>query len=145
MPSNSHQSLLLWIARKMTADGFLIAGCDGSIPQGGLWNTLPPPPGMEGVRPDACGISPWTGEFAFGEAKTCQDVDTAHTRKQLRVFGHLVHADGRTVCRLYLAVPRSAAGRLDRVLRQIGLLGARHVVRLHIPDCFVTENRSECA
>jgi hypothetical protein len=138
MPSNSHQSLLLWIARKMTADGFLVAGCEGSMPQGGLWNALPPPPDMAGVRPDACGIAPLTGEFAFGEAKTLHDLDTAHTRRQLRVFGHLVQTDGRKVCRLYVAVPRSAAGLLDRVLGQVGLLGARHVVRLHIPDCFVS-------
>jgi len=137
MPSNSHQSLLLWIARKMTADGFLVAACEGSMPQGGLWNALPPPPDMAGVRPDACGMAPLTGEFAFGEAKTLQDIDTAHTRKQLRVFGHLTHTDGRKVCRLYVAVPRSAAGLLDRALGQVGLLGARHVIRLHIPDCFV--------
>jgi hypothetical protein len=137
MPSNSHQSLLLWIARKMTADGFRLAGCEGSMPQGGVWNALPPPPDMAGVRPDECGVASLTGEFAFGEAKTLQDIDTAHTRKQLRVFGHLMHTDGRTVCRLYVAVPRSAAYLLDRVLGEVGLLGARHVVRLHIPDCFV--------
>ena len=145
MPSDSHQSLLLWIARKMTADGFLVAGCDGSVPQGGLWNQLPLPPELVGVRPDACGIEPTTGEFAFGEAKTYQDIDTWHTRKQLCVFGRLKLRDGRTMCRLYIAVPRSAAPLLDRVLLEIGLLGARHVVRLHIPDCFVMENRDERA
>jgi len=145
MPSDSHQSLLLWIARKMTADGFLVAGCDGSVPQGGLWNQLPPPPELAGVRPDACGIEPTTGEFAFGEAKTYQDIDTRHTRKQLCVFGRLKLRDGRTMCRLYIAVPRSAAPLLDRALLEVGLLGARHVVRLHIPDCFVMENRDERA
>jgi hypothetical protein len=47
-----------------------------------------------------------------------------------------------------LAPPRSscsAAPALDRALRQVGLLGATHVVRLHIPDCFVSEERDECA
>ncbi|HEY1938770.1 MAG TPA: hypothetical protein VGJ33_12610 [Candidatus Angelobacter sp.] len=143
MPSSSHQSLLLWIARKMTTDGFLVTACDGSIPQGGHWNALPQPPEFAGVRPDLCGIAPTTGKFAFGEAKTLQDIDTPHTQKQLRVFGSLIHRDGRTACRLYVAVPRSAAGVLDRVLGQVGLLGACHVVRLHIPDCFVTEHRDE--
>lgn len=128
----------------MTSDGFLVAGCDGSIPQGGCWNALPRPPALVGVRPDACGIAPVSGEFAFGEAKTCQDIDTLHTRKQLRVFGRLMHRKGMT-CRLYIAVPRSAAGVLDRVLCQVGLQGARHVFRLHIPDSLITENRDECA
>lgn len=142
MPSSSHQSLVLWIVRKMTADGFLVAACDGSIPQGGFWSALASPPELAGVRPDVCAIAPATGQFAFGEAKTCQDIDTDHTRKQLRVFGRLLRRDTGTECRLYLAVPRSSASLLDRVLVQIGLLGARHVVRLHIPDCFIRDEEN---
>jgi hypothetical protein len=144
MPSNCHQSLLLWIARKMTADGFVVAACDGSMPQGGVWNDLPPPPEVDGVRPDACGIAPATGQYAFGEAKTYQDIDTAHTRRQLRVFERLVGRGGKIECRLYIAVPRSASSVLDRVLGQVGLLGAPQLVRLHIPDCLVVDNRNEC-
>jgi hypothetical protein len=129
----------------MTADGFVVAGCDGRIPQGGLWNTLPVPPQLVGVRPDAWGVAPGTGDIAFGEAKTWTDIDTVHTRKQLRVLGRLIGRDDRRRCRLYLAIPRSAAGDLDRVLGDVGLLGARHLVRLHIPDCFLMETRDECA
>ena len=145
MPSNSHQSLLLWIARKMTADGFLVAACDGSMPQGGLWKALPTPPELGGVRPDACGIAPATGELAFGEAKTYRDIDTPHTREQLRIFGRLLHRDAKTTCRLYIAVPRSATRILDRVLCQVGLQTAPHVIRLHIPDCLISEKSDEYA
>ena len=143
MPSSSHQWLLLWIGRKMAADGFVVAGCDGSMPQGGLWNFLPRPPEFAGVRPDACGLSLGTGEYAFGEAKTSQDINSVHTRMQLRVFGHLTNRNDRMPCRLYVAVPRSAARDLDCVLRQVGLLGARHVVRLHVPDCLLEETANE--
>jgi hypothetical protein len=129
----------------MAADGVVLSGCDGSLPQGGLWNALPRPSELAGVRPDACGVLPTTGEFAVGEAKTAADIDTGHTRKQLRVFGKLRLKDGTTPCRLYIAVPRSAASALDRVLGQVGLLRAGHVVRLHIPDCFVSEARDERA
>jgi hypothetical protein len=139
MASDVHQSLLLWISRKMALDGFLLCNSDGPMPQGGYWNQLPQAPEVSGFRADACGVLPLTGEFAFGEAKTYQDIDTEHTRKQLRIFGYLKHRDGRTMCRLYFAVPRSAAIGLDRVLRDVGLLGAPHIVRLHIPDCFVTD------
>lgn len=139
MPSDAHQSLLLWTVRKMSVDGFLMVACEGSMPQGGAWSLLPPPPEMIRLRPDACGFDPETGDFAFGEAKTLKDIDTEHTRKQLRVFAQLVHRRDRTACRLYLAVPRSAVKTLDRVLGKAGLLGAPHVVRLHIPDCFVEE------
>jgi len=145
MPTDTHQSLLLWVARKMTVDWFVLSGCDGSMRQGGVWNELPPPPEVHGVRPDACGIAPTTGEYAFGEAKTEWDIETPHTRKQLEVFGHLRNREGTTMCRLYFAVPRSAAGALDRVLGDVGLLGARHVIRLHIPDCLVMDKSHECA
>jgi hypothetical protein len=127
----------------MTVDGFLMVACEGSMPQGSAWSLLPPPPEMIRLRPDACGFDPETGNFAFGEAKTSQDIDTEHTRKQLRVFAQLVHRRDRTACRLYLAVPRSAVKTLDRVLGKAGLLGAPHVVRLHIPDCLVEEKIHE--
>lgn len=48
-----------------------------------------------------------------------------------------------TLCRPYRAVPRSAAPALDRVLADTGLLGAAHVVRLHIPDCLVMDTINE--
>jgi hypothetical protein len=145
MRSSSHQGLVLWIARKMAADGFVLSGYDGSVPQGGLWNCLPRPAEFGGVRPDAWGIMPATGELAVGEAKTPADIDTVHTRRQLWVFGRLRARKKSIPCRLYIAVPRSAAPVLDRVLAQVGLLCAKHVVRLHIPDCLVAEERDECA
>ncbi len=40
MPSSIHQWLLLWIARKMIADGYAIGGYDGVSPQGGPLNKL---------------------------------------------------------------------------------------------------------
>lgn len=123
----------------MSADGFLVTGCDGPLPRGGNWNALPRCPQLGNMRPDAWGIAPVTGEFAFGEAKTCSDIYTVHTRNQLSVFGRVVQRDLNTACRLYFAVPRSAAYALDRVLGRAGLLGAPHIVRLHIPDCLVED------
>jgi hypothetical protein len=145
MPSISHQTLLLWTVRKMTADGFLVVACDGSVPLGGLWKGLPSSVEIVNRRPDAWAIAPSTGELAIGEAKTWQDIDTAHTRRQLRVFGKLLDHSRGTACRLYIAVPRSTAYTLDRVLQDVGLLAARHIVRLHIPDCFLAEERDACA
>lgn len=137
MESNSHKALVLWIVRKMAADGFVLSGCDGSVPQDRLWNCLPRPAEFSGMRPDAWGIMPNTGDIAFGEAKTAADIDTLHTRRQLGIFGRLRSRRRKSPCRLYIAVPRSAAPILDRTLVQVGLLGAKNVVRLHIPDCLV--------
>jgi len=129
----------------MTADGFIVSGCEGSLPESDLWNRLPGTPTFASVRPDVWGFAPTTGEFAFGEAKCSDDIVNVHTRKQLLVLGQLLRRDTRTACRLYVAVCRSDALALDRILAQTGLLRAPNVVRLHIPDCFITEGRNECA
>lgn len=121
----------------MTVDGFVVVARDGTVPQGGNWNKLASPPELARFRPDACGLDPDSGHFAFGEAKTSHDIDTDHTRRQLEVFANLVHRSDQSRCRLYLSIPRSCAATLDHVLGRIGLLGAPQVVRLHIPDCFV--------
>ena len=72
--------------------------------------------------------------IGFAEAKTERDVDNAHTRTQLRVLGYARMRDGKTPCPLYIAVPRSCAHALDRVLVDVGLIAARHVRRIHVPE-----------
>jgi len=139
VPSAAHQTLLLWAARKMAHDGFRVAGYDGRSEQGGVWNTLPAPPMLDGIRPDAWGYDPTVSQLAFAEAKTGPDIDTEHTRTQLRAFIRL-RSTATNVCRLYLATPRSAAYVVDRVLAAVGLVGSRDVVRLHVPDVLLTEN-----
>lgn len=123
----------------MTADGYAVISKDGDVP--GIATTLPLPPILKHLRPDACGLDPTTGRFALGEAKTAADIMTPHTRSQLRVFANTIHKSDGARCRLYLAVPRSASVTLDRVLDTVGLLGAPQVVRLHIPDCLITNEQ----
>jgi hypothetical protein len=144
MPSSVHQWLLLWLLRKMTADGFVVTACDGPLPQGGVWNRLPGSIGACGVRPDAWAIAPTSGAIAFAEAKTHGDIVNAHTRAQLRAVGRFVLCSGSN-SRLYVAVPRSAALMLDRVIHDAGLDGTRQLVRLHVPDCLLEDDRDECA
>jgi hypothetical protein len=132
VPSAAHQALLLWAARKMATDGFRLAGYEGESDQGGVWNELANPPILAGVRPDAWGFD---GErVAFAEAKTARDIDTTHTRVQLLVFARTRMKGTEAACQLYLAIPRSAAPLLDCVLADLGLVGLRNLVRLHVPD-----------
>ena len=134
MPSPAHQWLLLWAARRMEADGFVLGGFEGPATQGGLRNALPLPFSLRGTRPDAWGLHQKHPLIGFAEAKTVRDVDTQHTRRQLRVFGATKMKNSGNRCPLYIAVPQSAAYALDKVLIDIGLLRAANVVRLHIPD-----------
>lgn len=134
MPSARHQTLLLWAARRMCADGFIVAGFDDSAVQGGIWNQLPTPFMWRGYRPDAWAARPDGTLLAFAEAKTAADIDNRHTLSQLRTFGNVRMKGGGPLCPLYIAVPRCEAHKLAEVLIKTGLIGARHVVRLHVPE-----------
>lgn len=139
MPSHAHQSLLLWGVRTMMNDGFRIAGFDGRIDQAGELNRLPAPIEVQGVRPDACGVSQAEGLLGFVEAKTHGDIDNQHTRRQLRVLGYARMRNGKRPCPLYVAIPRSCAYALDRVLIDVGLLGSKHLRRIHVPDILLDQ------
>jgi hypothetical protein len=123
----------------MVKDGFVISGFDGRAPRGQEWSALPMPFTIRSIRPDAWGQREHDQLIAFAEAKTFHDVDTAHTRQQLETLGNLRIKGTSAACPIYVAVPRSAVYELDRVLIDIGLLRAKHLVRLHIPDVFVEE------
>jgi hypothetical protein len=127
----------------MSADGFLLGGFEAPVPQGGVWNALPLPFEFGGFRPDGWGVHMDNTLFAFAEAKSWSDIDVTHTRSQLRIFGFVDMRENGERCRLYIAVPRSAAGILDRVLKDLGLLGAPHVRRIEVPDVLLQEKRNE--
>lgn len=144
MASRVHQWLLLWAARKMCADGFLLGGFEAPVPQGGHWNALPPPFELKGFRPDGWGVKIDQSLIAFAEAKSVGDIDTGHTRLQLKTFGFVEMRDSGVRCPLYVAVPRSGVRQLDRVLADVGLLGAGQVKRIEVPDVLLREVKHEC-
>jgi len=143
MAGLQHQSLLLWAARRMTEDGFVVAGFDGTAERGGWFNTLPMPFVLGAHRPDAWGADEDGSLIAFAEAKSAGDILAARTVDQLRTFGKVRMKSGRP-CPLYVAVPREAAPKLDAALRAAGLASARNVIRLHVPEILLKE-RSHAA
>lgn len=109
-----------------------MTGVDGWVDRLGVPVGLPRPPIVHGIRPDASGWHASDKVEAFVEAKSERDVDNAHTRKQLRELAALRSTSGKP-CTLYLAVPRSAAYALDKVLIDLGLIRAANVRRVHVP------------
>src|SRR5258708_15752199 len=114
-----HQWLVLWVARKMERDGFVVTRYDGQTPQGGMRNVLPSPGNMGGYRPDVVGVTLDSVDWALGEAKSHEDVDTTHTRSQLGWFGRLTSRG--VLAALYVAVPLTASNALEPVLIAVGL------------------------
>lgn len=129
----------------MTSDGYKVRAYDGPTPQGGVWNSLPVPSTIGNIRPDVWGVIPNTHALALGEAKTASDLCSAHTRQQLNVLRNLLEKQQDWTVKVYVAVPRSAVQDLDRALIATGLIANRQVVRLHIPDCLLSEESREFA
>lgn len=138
-PSATHQTLLMWAVRKMQADGFVPMACDGRVPQFDCERRLPYPPTLHGLRPDAVAYSSLLSSFAFAEAKTEEDLNSEHTKRQFHRYAALLaNCAVRPEC-LYISSPRSAATALDRLLKDVGLIAANRVRRLHIPDCLIAD------
>ena len=127
----------------MSADGFLLGGFEAPVPQGGMWNALPLPFQLDGFRPDGWGVDLDKSLFGFAEAKSLGDIDTEHTRNQLKTFGFVSMRNRSQRCPLYVAVSRSGDCRLDKVLRDVGLFGAEHVRRIEVPDILLQESVDE--
>ena len=145
MPSLQHQWLLLWIARKLACDGYLVRRFEGPTPHGGLWNHLEFPFDFRGSRPDAWAIHMTSGQIAIGEAKSANDICSRHTLRQLQLFGRAVQRGSLERCPLYVAVPLSETRALDDALRRTGLIGRPNVHRLHIPDVLLRAPLHDCA
>jgi hypothetical protein len=124
----------------MVRDGFDVSGFDGKAYHGGPWNTLSRPFDLNGVRADAWGFRADDQVIALAEAKTLLDIDTAHTRHQLNVLGRVRMRVRRTRCPIYVAIPRSGAYALDRVLIDIGLIGSKNLYRVHVPDVLLEDS-----
>lgn len=137
MPSLEHQWLLLWVARKLTHDGYAVRRFEGPAPQGGLWNHLDLPFNFQGHRPDAWAIHMSTGQIAIGEAKSANDILSRHTLGQLRLFGRAVQRGTADCCPFYIAIPRSATRVLDEAFTRTRLVGRSHIHRLHVPDALL--------
>jgi hypothetical protein len=123
----------------MARDGFIVSGFDGAAPRDRGLSALRAPFIFNGVRADTWGQMPGVNLIAFGEAKTLGDVDTVHTRQQLAVLGNIRMKGASVACPVYVAIPRSAAYDLDRVLIDVGLIRAKNIFRLHVPDVLIED------
>lgn len=74
-------------------------------------------PAMGGLRPDVYARQKDTGTVILGEAKSARDIDTPHTRAQLRRFFEDLSPERDGL--LWLAVPLSGSGPAIRVVRSV--------------------------
>lgn len=66
-----------------------------------------------------------------------------HTCHQLSVLARLLQTKDNSLCRLYIAIPKSATTLLKRVLRGLNMEEEEHIVCMYVADCFVAVNEQE--
>lgn len=86
---------------------------------------------IEGRIPDVGGKN--TDELiAFGEAKTCDDLDNERTKEQFKVFSSRQMSGGRSKGKtvpFYIAIPRECENELKTTLHDLGLDAKENIRR----------------
>jgi hypothetical protein len=91
------------------------------------------PPMIEGFRPDLYATNGALQAVLIGEAKTANDLETAHSREQYRAYARYLAASARST--LILAVPWQLRVRAKTLIRlAVEEAGAPNIVRIVIDD-----------
>jgi hypothetical protein len=93
------------------------------------------PPMIEGFRPDLYATSGALQGVIIGEAKTADDLETAHSREQYRAYARHLAASARARPTFILAVPWQLRVRAKTLMRlAVEEAGAPAIVRIVIDD-----------
>jgi hypothetical protein len=103
-----------------------VSGALTSFIDGDRFDRAGIPPLLDGHRPDVYAIEQTTRRIIVGEAKTADDIDNEHTRRQLAVY--LRHVSSDPCGEIWMAVPMTSAGVAHRVCRAVRhQAGLQHV------------------
>ena len=80
--------------------------------------------------PDVIATDPETEISSIGEARTCDDFDSAESKARIQNFSELLMTHGAsqgTEVPLYVMVPRSCISSLIRLMQSLGLYDMDHI------------------
>ena len=81
----------------------------------------------KGHIPDVEGYDESRQLWAFGEAKTEDDIDNEYSRDQFNNFSRLQMKDSGVSVPFYIAIPKGSENTLTGVLKELGLEAKLHV------------------
>ena len=115
MPSSVHQWLVVWLARRLTRDGFQLLGSDAGEYRKYIGGAGVAGWGLVAVRPDLLAIHKESRILGLGEAKTVADLNNDHTRQQLATMLTMGDGSGRPA-KVFLTFPRSGLATASRTV-----------------------------
>jgi hypothetical protein len=121
---NAHRELVRLLSRRIAGD---VPISWASFIDGARFDDRAGIPPMLGIyRPDVYAVERESRRTIIGEAKTADDIDNDHTRRQLAAyFQHLAQGP---VGEIWMAVPMMAGGTAHRICRAVrSSVGARQI------------------
>ena len=119
----------------MREEGVDISGIDGNY-AGLFGEKIQLPPQILRHRPDVVGTKK-DGQVFIGEVKTENDIANNRTYEQLQDFSS-IELNGKK-CEVFIGIPKSAEGILNKVLEKTGLKNIDNIHILCVPDEIINE------
>lgn len=125
--SPEHDLIVALITRYIRQQGFQIVALESSL----SWlfgASFQLPLAIVHHRPDVIGVRSEPPYVALGEAKTCGDLKSQRTARQLTDFSTVAIDDAGTVCKVVVGVPKECEAVLQRLIRSLGISDNRITV-----------------
>lgn len=125
--SPEHDLIVALITRYIRQQGFQIVALESSL----SWLfgvSFKLPLSIVHHRPDIIGVRAEPPYIALGEAKTCRDLKSQRTARQLTDFSTVAIDEAGTVCQVVVGVPRDCEAVLRSLIRSLGITDNRVTV-----------------
>jgi hypothetical protein len=135
--SKDHDLIVALIARAIKRQGFDIVALEGSLD----WlfgKTFRLPPAITLHRPDILGVRNEPPYLCIGEAKTCGDLRSTRTRRQLLDFSQAQISDTGMFCLVNIGVPQDCEAAMNQLISSLGIQTGRVTV-MSVPRALLTD------
>ena len=138
--SKEHDLIVALVARSIRQHGFDLVALESSLD----WlfgKDFKLPPAIVLHRPDILGVRRALPNLCIGEAKTCSDLRSKRTRRQLLDFSQTRIGDTGEFCQVIIGIPQDCEMILNRLLADLGIPASRMTV-LQVPRALLARKRA---
>lgn len=137
--SKEHDLIVALVARSIRQRGFDLVALESSLDW--LFGTdFNLPPAIVLHRPDILGVRREPPYLCIGEAKTCSDLRSKRTRRQLLDFSQTRVGETEEFCQFILGIPQDCEMTLNRLLAELSIPTSRLAV-LKVPQALLARKR----
>lgn len=118
--TKEHDLIVALVARSIRQQGFEIVALESSL----NWlfgDSFKLPPAIIIHRPDVLGVRTDPPFISLGEAKTCNDLKSRRTRRQLLDFSNVKIGNTGILCQVVVGIPQNCELSLRKLLASLNI------------------------